>query len=45
MGIIGLKADFFSLEAYGVRVVVNNFEGLSRQRVKGITGWGTEPHR
>ena len=45
MGVIGLKADFFSLEAYGVRVVVNNFEVSSRQRIKRIAGSGTEPDR
>ncbi len=45
MRVIGVKSDFFSLEACGVRVVVNDFEGLSRQRVKGIAGSGTEPGR
>ncbi len=45
MGVIGLKPDFFSLEAIRVLVVVNNFEGSSRQRVKGIAGSGTEPDR
>ena len=36
---------FISLEASRVLVVVKHFEESSRQRVKGIGGWGTEPAR
>ena len=42
---IGLKSDFFSLDTCSVLVVVNNFDGSSRQRIKGIARSGTEPDR
>ncbi len=37
MELVGLKTDSFFLEAFGVLVVVNNFEGSNRQRVKELT--------
>jgi hypothetical protein len=45
MGSYGSETGFFSLEACGVLVVVNNFEESSRQRIKGIAVSGTEPNR